>query len=64
MATPPTHAESVSLIIRKLGPFGPISNNAFILVDKASNQSAIIDAVPEIDQVLAAADGTEISIYP
>ena len=59
MTTPATHAESDSLIIRKLGPFGPISNNAFILIDKATRQSALIDAVAEPEQVLAgAADAT------
>jgi len=55
-----THAESDALRILKLGPLGPWSNNAFILIDKATNQSAIIDAVPEIDQVLAATQGTTL----
>ena len=57
-----THAESDTLRIRKLGPLGPWSNNAFILIDKATNQSAIIDAVPEIDQVLAATQDTTLSM--
>ena len=62
MAGPPTHAESASLIVRKLGPFGPISNNAFILIDKATNQSASIDAVPEPEKVLAGAADTTVSM--
>ena len=55
-----THAESDTLRILKLGPLGPWSNNAFVLIDRATNQSAIIDAVPEIDQVLAATQGTTL----
>lgn len=62
MAVPPNHAESDSLIIRKLGPFGPISNNAFILIDKATKQSAIIDAVPEPEKVLAGAADTTVAM--
>lgn len=62
MAIPPAHAESDTLLIRKLGPFGPISNNAFILVDKATKKSALIDAVAEPAQVLAGAADTEIAM--
>jgi glyoxylase-like metal-dependent hydrolase (beta-lactamase superfamily II) len=60
MAVPTPHRESDGLIIRKLGPFGPVSNNAFILVDNASNESAIIDAVAEPEQVLAGAADTSV----
>ncbi|MEE9277726.1 MAG: MBL fold metallo-hydrolase [Dehalococcoidia bacterium] len=56
------HQESDSLRVLKLGPLGPYSNNAFILVDKATNQSAIVDAVPEIQQVLDAAADTTLSM--
>ena len=62
MAIPSAHAQSDTLIVRKLGPFGPISNNAFILIDKATNQSAIIDAVPEPELVLAGAAGTDVAM--
>ena len=47
MSAANAHEESETLKILKLGPLGPYANNAFILVDKASNRSAIIDAVPE-----------------
>ena len=62
MTTPSIHAESDILRVIKLGPLGPYSNNAFILIDIATNRSAIVDAVPELDQVLAAAQGTTISL--
>lgn len=47
------HHESEQLRIYKLGPFGAASNNAFFLVDKASGDAAIIDAVANYEQVLA-----------
>lgn len=62
MSPATAHEESETLTIIKLGPLGPYANNAFVLVDKASNRSAIIDAVPESDKVLAAADGTTLSM--
>lgn len=62
MAIPPVHVESDSLLVRKLGPFGPVSNNAFILIDKATMQSAIIDAVAEPEQVLAGAADTTVAM--
>jgi glyoxylase-like metal-dependent hydrolase (beta-lactamase superfamily II) len=54
--------ETASLRVLKLGPLGPYANNAFILIDKTTNASALIDAVPEIDQVLAAAAGTRLEL--
>ena len=54
MPIPPPHAQTDAIEVRKLGPLGPYANNAFILVDRATQQSTIIDAVPEVDQVLAA----------
>ena len=61
MAPEPAY-ESDALRIFKLGPLGPYANNAWILVDKATSQSALIDAVPEIDQVLAATEGTDLRL--
>ena len=55
------HFENEHLRILKLGPYGPFSNNAFVLIDKATNESAIIDAVPEIEAILAAAEGATIT---
>ena len=48
------HAAGGGVSVYKLGPFGPISNNAFILVDDASKDAAVIDAVTEHEQTLAA----------
>lgn len=56
------HFESDALKVFKLGSLGPYANNGFVLVDKASNESAIIDAVPEIDRVIEAAAGTEVRL--
>ena len=61
MAPEPAY-ESDALRIFKLGPLGPYANNAWILVDTATSQSALIDAVPEIDQVLAATEGTDLRL--
>ena len=47
------HQESEQLRIYKQGPFGPASNNAFFLVDKATGDAAIIDAVANYEAVLA-----------
>ena len=47
------HHESEQLRIYKLGPFGAASNNAFFLVDKATGDAAIIDAVANHQAVLA-----------
>ena len=47
------HHESEQLRIYKLGPFGAASNNALFLVDKATGDAAIIDAVANHQAVLA-----------
>ena len=47
------HQESEQLGVYKLGPFGSSSNNAFFLVDKATGDAAIIDAVANYEAVLA-----------
>ena len=47
------HQESEQLRVYKLGPFGSSSNNAFFLVDKATGDAAIIDAVANYEAVLA-----------
>ena len=56
------HFESETLRVLKRGPLGPYANNGFVLVDKATNQSAIIDAVAEIEQVTAAVAGTDVRL--
>ena len=47
------HQESEALRVYKLGPFGSASNNAFFVVDKATGDAAIIDAVANYEAVLA-----------
>ena len=56
------HQESERLRVFKLGPLGPIANNGYVVVDKASNESAIVDAVPEIERVLEFAEGTTVRL--
>lgn len=50
------HQAGGGVSVFKLGPFGPVSNNAFILVDDATKDAAVIDAVIEHEQVLAAVE--------
>ena len=54
------HLESDTLRVLKKGPLGPYANNGIVLVDKATNQSVIIDAADEIEQVIEATAGTEV----
>jgi hydroxyacylglutathione hydrolase len=45
----------------KVGPLGPFNNNAYLVVDQASKESIIVDAPPEGEKVLEAAQGTRVS---
>lgn len=47
------HQESEQLRVYKMGPFGSASNNAFFLVDKATGDAAIIDAIANYEAILA-----------
>jgi hydroxyacylglutathione hydrolase len=49
------------LLIVKVGPLGPFNNNAYLVVDPATKQSVIVDAPPEGETVLEAAQGTRVS---
>jgi glyoxylase-like metal-dependent hydrolase (beta-lactamase superfamily II) len=49
------------LQVVKVGPLGPFNNNAYLVVDSASKQSIIVDAPPEGEKVLEAAQGTRVS---
>jgi len=44
----------------KVGPLGPFSNNAYVLIDPATNQSFIVDAPAEGERLLEAARGTQV----
>lgn len=46
------HGESDQLRIYKMGPFGNSHNNALFLVDKASGDAAIIDAIANYEVIL------------
>lgn len=58
------HASGGGLRVYKLGPFGPISNNAFFLVDEGTGKAAVLDAVAEHERTLAAVEeaGAEVAM--
>ncbi|MEX2245699.1 MAG: MBL fold metallo-hydrolase [Dehalococcoidia bacterium] len=43
-----------------VGPLGPFANNAYVIVDRATKQSLLIDAPMEGERAVAAADGTQL----
>src|SRR3972149_11740601 len=49
------------LQVVKVGPLGPFNNNAYLVVDPTPKQSIIVDAPPEGEKVLEAAQGTRVS---
>ena len=49
------------LQVIKVGPLGPFNNNAYLVVDPATNESIIVDAPPEGEKLLEAAQGTRVS---
>jgi len=49
------------LQVVKVGPLGPFNNNAYLVVDPNTKQSIIVDAPPEGEKVLEAAQGTRVS---
>lgn len=48
------------LRIEKLGPLGSWANNAYLLVDTASNDSLVIDAPEGSEAIIEAASGTTV----
>src|SRR3954447_4494267 len=48
------------LLLIKLGPLGPVSNNAYILADTSTNDAIVIDAPAESAQVVARAAGLNV----
>jgi hydroxyacylglutathione hydrolase len=54
----PQHEGEVRVI--KVGPLGPFDNNAYVLIDPATNHSFIVDAPAEGERLLEAAQGTEV----
>jgi len=49
------------LEVIKVGPLGPFNNNAYLVVDRAANESILVDAPPEGEKLLDAAQGTRVS---
>jgi hydroxyacylglutathione hydrolase len=47
--------------IVKVGPLGPFSNNAYVIIDRESNESLIVDASFEGEKILNAAKRTKVS---
>jgi len=45
----------------KVGPLGPFDNNAYVVVDRATKESIIVDAPLEGEKLLEAARGTRVS---
>jgi len=44
----------------KLGPLGPYSNNAYVIIDRATRRSIVVDAPFESEKTVEAARGTEV----
>ncbi len=49
------------LKVVRLGPLGPFDNNAYLIVDPSGRESVIVDAPPEGEKTLEAAQGTCVS---
>jgi hydroxyacylglutathione hydrolase len=49
------------LKVIKVGPIGPFNNNAYLVVDPDTKESIIVDAPPEGEKLLEAAQGTRVS---
>jgi glyoxylase-like metal-dependent hydrolase (beta-lactamase superfamily II) len=48
------------LLLIKVGPLGPVSNNAYVIADSNSNDAVIIDAPAESEQAVAAAKSLNV----
>lgn len=48
------------LLLMKLGPLGPVANNAYIIADSTSNDAIIVDAPEESESVAAAVKGLNV----
>jgi glyoxylase-like metal-dependent hydrolase (beta-lactamase superfamily II) len=49
-----------NLLLVKLGPLGPVSNNAYIVADTATNDAIIVDAPAESAQVVPQTRGLNV----
>ena len=48
--------------IIKVGPLGPYSNNAYIIVDAATKHSVFVDAPMEGEKAIPSAEGTDVQM--
>ena len=48
------------LLLVKLGPLGPVSNNAYIVADTTTNDAVIVDAPAESTQVIPQTQGLNV----
>jgi len=46
----------------KVGPLGPYANNAYVIVDRATKQSIVVDAPYESAKTVEAARGTDVQM--
>lgn len=46
----------------KVGPLGPYSNNAYVIVDRGTKQSIVVDAPFASEKTVAAAAGTDVQM--
>jgi glyoxylase-like metal-dependent hydrolase (beta-lactamase superfamily II) len=54
-----THDEGSFRLI-KVGPLGPFNNNAYVIVDPAAGEAAIVDMPAEGERILEAAAGLRV----
>jgi len=55
-----THNEATFRLI-KVGPLGPFDNNAYVIVDRAAGEAAIVDMPAEGEKILEATAGLRVS---
>ena len=48
------------LLLVKVGPLGPVSNNAYIIADSTTNDAIVVDAPEESEHVVEAAKGLNV----
>jgi hydroxyacylglutathione hydrolase len=46
----------------KVGPLGPYANNAYVIVDRATKRSIVVDAPSGSERVIDAAKGTQVQM--
>jgi glyoxylase-like metal-dependent hydrolase (beta-lactamase superfamily II) len=54
------HDEGTFRVV-KVGPLGQFANNAYLIIDPAAGEAAIVDAPAEGEKILAAAEGLKVT---